>query len=209
MKRNISALLLLAIGLTGAYFFFKGSVILGIVFSVLFILVGLYLLGVSDEKKEAADKNVLDVTKNSAYGAISENGNFDFDTAKKVREELLNNFTPTDASMEINIAAGLMLDKDFAGSIKAYEQVMEKYPSRKGECLGQIGAAEFFLGNYEKALDKYIEAKNSGEDNEMMEYNIWEVCELMHNNGTAGYMEKYISLYPQGKFIKKANKLLA
>jgi tetratricopeptide (TPR) repeat protein len=211
MKRVMSGIIVLIIGLASAYFFYNGSIGLGIGFLVAFVFVGLYLLGISEEKKEAAGENALNIDKDRSYGYVSGDSNLDveFENAKKIREELLKNTTPDDESLEINAAAGLMLDKDFIGSIKAYEKIIEKYPHRKGECIGQIGVGEFFLGNYEKALEKYIESKNADEDTEITEDNIWEVCELMNKKGIPGQIEKYISLYPQGRYLKKANKLLA
>lgn len=205
MNKILSGIILSVLGLLSVYFFFSAKVFLGIVFLVVFALVGTYLLGVSEEKKEAANKTASNSDSTSAF--IS--GDADFETAKKMREKLLNKMTTDEESDAFNIATDLLLNKDFIGSIQAYEKIIEKYPHKKGECIGQIGVAEFFLGNYEKALENYIESKNCGEDSEMTEDNIWEVCELMHKNGTRGQIEKYISLYPQGKFIKKANKLLS
>lgn len=209
MKKMIAGLIFLVLGLYCAYCVYKGNLVLGIVLVVGLIVVFIYQIGAAELKKEASEGSSLKVDGQSSYVKITENGNLDFENAKKVRAEMFKNITPNDASLEINIAAGLMLDKDFTGSIKAYEQVIEKYPDRKGQCLGQIGVGEFFLGNYEKALEKYIESKDCGEENETSEYNIWEVCELMHGKGISGQIEKYVDLYPQGKFIKKANKLLA
>jgi tetratricopeptide (TPR) repeat protein len=103
-----------------------------------------------------------------------------------------------------------MLNKDFEGSIRAYEAIMLHHPERKGTCLGQLGAAQFFLGHYEKALASYIESKEHGEDNSMTEDNIWEVCEVLFNKDSSKeWIEQYMGLYPQGQYVKKANKLVS
>lgn len=209
MKRWLSGLVLLVVGIFGVYCILEGNLIPGIITGIVFLVIFIYQIGAAELKKEAAESKSLKVDEKSSYGKISENGNLDFENSKKIREEMLKNITPDDVSLDINFAAGLMIDKDFAGSIKAYEEIIKKYPDRKGQCLGQIGVAEFFLGNYEKALEKYIEAKDNNEDNGMTEDNIWEVCELMHKKGMNGQIEKYIDLYPQGNYIKKARKLLA
>ncbi|MNP56096.1 hypothetical protein D3C76_1507940 [compost metagenome] len=127
-----------------------------------------------------------------------------------MRREMMKNVKPDDVSLEINKASELMLNKDFEGSIRAYEAVMLNYPERKGTCLGQIGVAEFFLGHYEEALAYYIESKENGEDTHMTEDNIWEVCEVLYNKDSSKeWIEKYVSLYPQGRYVKKANKLVS
>lgn len=212
MVKKLPGLIVLIIGLLAVYFLFRGNMVVGIVGLVVSVFAGLYLLGRSEEKNEAkeAEMNKLKLDENGGYGHLSGDTNPNFDKAKQVREEMMKNIVPDDTSLDINAAAELMLNKDFEGSIKAYERTMEKYPERKGTCLVQIGVAEFFLGNYEKALEKYIEAKDCGEDNDMTEDNIWEACETIYKQkGTKEYIEKYTDLYPQGRYIKKANKLVS
>jgi tetratricopeptide (TPR) repeat protein len=208
MNKKVSGLILLIIGLFAAYSLYKGNMVTGIIILVVVLLVGLYLLGISDEKKESGNEEVI-VNDKKSYGHILKDGDLDFEQAKKTREQYLKNAEQVGSSLDINDAAGLMLNKDYTGAIAAYESIMEKYPEEKGVCLGQIGAAEYFLGNYETSLERYIEAKNSGEDNDMMEDNIWEACETIHKEkGSSAGVERYISLYPQGRYIKKAIKLL-
>lgn len=209
MKRMVSALILLVIGGFAAYSFYKGNVVIGIVSLVVFILAGLYILGSSDDEKEEEKKN-LSVDEKGVNTYISGEGKPDFEQAKKIREEMLKDYKQDDVSVEINAAAGLMLDQDYEGSKRAYENIVLKYPQSKGKCLGQIGVAEFFLGNYEAALENYIESKNNGVDNEMTEDNIWEVCEVLYKKkGSRNAVEHYLSLYPAGRYVKKANKLVS
>lgn len=209
MKKTVSVVILLAIGAFAAYSFFNGNMVTGIVSLVVLILAGLYVLGSSDDEKED-EKKTLNVDENSAHSFVGGEGKPDFEQAKKIREEMLKNAEQDDVSLEINAAAGLLLNQDYEGSKRAYESIIIKYPQSKGECIGQIGVAEFFLGNYENALENYIESKNNGEDNNMTEDNIWEVCELLHKkSGSSKAVEQYLSLYPAGRYIKKANKLIS
>jgi len=209
MKRTVSALILLVIGAFSAYSFYKGNIIAGIVGLVIFILAGLYILGSSDDEKDE-EKKALTVDKEGVNSFISGEGEPDFEPAKKIREELLKKTIQDEVSIEINAAAGLMLNKDYEGSKSAYESIAIKYPQSKGKCLGQIGVAEFFLGNYEAALENYIESKNNDKDDEMTEDNIWEVCEVLYKkHGSSKAVDQYLNLYPEGRYIKKANKLVS
>ena len=210
MKKAVSVVALLAIGAFTGYSFLEGNVVTGIISLVILIVAGIFVLGIWDDGKEDVkmDMQVKDGTA-SASAFTGGTGTENFEELKKTRAEMLKNVGQDDKTLAINEAAGLLLDKDFEGSKRAYESIIIKYPDSKGECLGQIGVAEFYLGNYEKALEYYIEAKDSGEDNFMTEDNIWEVCEIIHkNNGSSNAPEKYLSIYPKGKYAKKAEKLI-
>lgn len=207
--KKLPGLIALMIGLLAVYFLFRGNTVVGIVGLIVSVFAGLYLLGRSEEKKET-EKIELKVDEEGKYADLYDDGNHDFEKAKQIQEEILKNSSQNDHSMEVNAAIKLMLNKDFEGSIKAYERIMEKYPDCQGVCLREIGAAEFYLGHYEKALEKYIEAKDCGEDDDITEYNIWEACETIYKlNGTTECIEKYIGLYPRGRYIKKASKLVS
>jgi tetratricopeptide (TPR) repeat protein len=208
MKKAVSVIVLLAIGAFTAYSFLEGNVVTGIISLVILIVAGLYVLGIWDEGKEdgQVDIQMKDGTASAFTGGT---GTDNFEYFKKTRTELLKNSGQDDETVAINEAAGLLLDKDFEGSKRAYENIMLKYPDSRGKCLEQIGVAEFFLGNYEKALEYYIEAKDNGEDNSMTEDNIWEVCEILYkSNVSSDAPEKYLSLYPKGRYAKKAGKLV-
>lgn len=210
MKKAVSVMVLLAVGAFTTYSFLEGNVVTGIISLVILIVAGIFVLGIWDEGKEDVkmDIHVKDETA-SASAFTGGTGTDNFEELKKTRAELLENVGQNDETLAINEAAGLLLDKNFEGSKQAYESIMIKYPNSKGKCLEQIGVAEFYLGNYEKALEYYIEAKNNGEDNFMTEDNIWEVCEILYkNNGSSDAPETYLSIYPKGRYAKKAGKLV-
>lgn len=210
MKKAVSVIVLLAIGAFAAYSFLEGNMVTGIISLIILIVVGLYVLGTWNEGTEEGkiDIQVEDETV-SANVFTGGTGTDNFENLKKTRAEMLKNVGQDDETLEINEAAGLLLDKDFEGSKRAYERIILKYPDSRGKCLAQIGVAEFYMGNYENALEYYIEAKNNGEDNSMTEDNIWEVCEILYkNNSSSAAPEKYLSLYPNGSYAKKAGKMV-
>lgn len=211
MKKQGLSLILVGLIFFSGYSWFKGNVVMGIICLVGVVVIGLIVRRMAD-KENASNTPTQEVEGKSAsvYGFVAQEDQPDFEEAKRVRQELLKNMNPDEVSQEINKASGLMLNKDFEGSIRAYEAIMLHHPERKGTCLGQIGVAEFFLGHYEKALASYIESKEHGEDSSMTEDNIWEVCEVLYNKDSSKeWIERYVSLYPEGQYVKKANKLVS
>jgi tetratricopeptide (TPR) repeat protein len=211
VKKQGLSLILVGLIFFAGYSWFKGNVVMGIVCLVGVVLISLIVRGMSD-KGNASNTPTPEVEGKTAsvYGFVAKEDQPDFEEAKRVRGEMLKNMKPDEVSAEINKASGLMLNKDFEGSIRAYEAIMLHHPERKGTCLGQIGAAEFFLGHYEKALASYIESMEHGEDSSMTEDNIWEVCEVLYNKDSSKeWIEQYVSLYPEGRYVKKANKLVS
>ncbi len=211
MKKQGLSLILVGLIFFAGYSWFKGNVVMGIVCLVGVVLISLIVRGMSDKEKASNTPTREEEGQSaSVYGFVAKEDQPDFEEAKRVRQELLKNMNPDEVSAEINKASGLMLNKDFEGSIRAYEAIMLHHPERKGTCLGQIGAAEFFLGHYEKALASYIESMEHGEDSSMTEDNIWEVCEVLYNKDSSKeWIEQYVGLYPEGRYVKKANKLVS
>jgi tetratricopeptide (TPR) repeat protein len=144
------------------------------------------------------------------HGFISNPQGISFEEAKQLRESFLAIAEQDDESAAFNAASDLMLSKAFSECIQAYKQLSEKYPNRQGDCYSQIGAAYYFLEDYEQAIRFYVLARDSGADEDMMDDNIWEACETIYrkkNNKSA--IEKYKELCPNGNYLKQANKLLS
>jgi hypothetical protein len=93
--------------------------------------------------------------------------------------ELQASMVTDDAGTAINAAARLLVGKKFREAIVAYTSIGKRYPVQRGVCEGQIGAAHFFLGEYENALAHYMAAKQLGEDAAMMDENINEALAAM------------------------------
>lgn len=115
-----------------------------------------------------------------------------------------------DQSKQINAAAKLMTSGAYQECIEAYTLIMEKYPNRKPDCEMNIGAGYFFLADYDNAIDHYIISRSLGMDKEMIDDNVWEACEkAFATKNDVSYINKYIQLFPEGNYVKKAKKLLA
>lgn len=148
----------------------------------------------------------------STYGFVSKDGKkgLSFEEATKLRDEFLAIATQNDENKEFNAAANLMLKQAYDACIEAYSLLSEKYPDSFGTCQGQIGVAYFFKEEYDKALSYYIVALEKGEEKSIMDDNIWEVTEILYQNTQdKQYLERYKQLFPQGSYLKNANKLLS
>lgn len=133
------------------------------------------------------------------------------DEANKVNEDFIRkNPTPKDEENAlVRKASSLLTSRNFEASIEVYQQLAEKFPENKGLYLSQIGANYFFMQSYEKALQIYIEALQAGAHKDMMDDNIWEVCEVLYKQSQdKGRLTQYLSLFPAGSHSKKAQSLL-
>ena len=132
----------------------------------------------------------------------------DLDAAKVEREKFLANATTDDVSDALNAASGLLLDQKYAESIAAYRAIIEKYPDERGTAESQVGAAQYFLGQFSEAIDSYVAARSHGADESMMDDNIWEACEALVKKGEKAAAQRYLELCPTGSYLKKAQKAL-
>jgi len=115
-------------------------------------------------------------------------------------------------------AAKLMTSKKFKESLDLYKKLSENYPKDKGLYESQIGAAYYFLGDYEKAIEYYVSSMNNGGNKSMMDDNIWEAAEafskleILMEDGSikdSKYLvEKYIEIFPTGSYVKNAKNIL-
>lgn len=71
-------------------------------------------------------------------------------------------------------ATKLLTGKRYKECIEAYRRVGADHPERWGDCLANMGAAYFFLGDFEKAIACYTQAIKHGVDVAMMQDNIDE-----------------------------------
>jgi TolA-binding protein len=143
----------------------------------------------------------------SLFGKTSRES--DLDAAKAEREKFLAKAETNEVSDALNAASGLLLDQKYAESIAAYRQVIEKYPGERGTAESQIGAAQYFLGQFSEAIGSYAAAREHGADASMMDDNIWEACEALVKQGDKSAAQRYLDLCPDGSYVKKAKKALA
>lgn len=115
-------------------------------------------------------------------------------------------------------ASKLMTSGKFSESLDLYKKLSENYPNNKGLYESQIGAAYFFLGKYDTAVEYYISSMNNGGDKRMMDDNIWEAAEsfskleILMEDGSImnpnNLIEKYLEIFPDGSYAKKAKNIL-
>ncbi len=80
---------------------------------------------------------------------------------------------------ELRSAAMLMADGKYEETIAAYSAIADQDPSSVGVCHSQIGAAHYFLGQYETAIKHYEIALQNGANESMMNDNIVEAREAI------------------------------
>ncbi len=107
-------------------------------------------------------------------------------------------------------ASSAMTSGKFEKSVELYQKLANDYPDKKGLYLGQVGAAYFFLNDFNKAIEYYLSAKENGADTDMMDDNIWEASEAIYEKDKdKSAIQKYLEYYPNGSYVKKANKILS
>lgn len=89
----------------------------------------------------------------------------------------------TDVSQKINAAARLLTSGAHQEAAEAYRTIAEAHPEERGTCYSQIGAALYFLKEYQTAIEWYKAAENHGADPRMMKDNIEEALEAIARGG--------------------------
>jgi tetratricopeptide (TPR) repeat protein len=114
-----------------------------------------------------------------------------------------------DEDQAINFAARLMDNEQYNQAIAYFSAIAIQYPHEQGLCECQIGAAYYFLGDYEQAIEYYLAAREHGMNEDMMDDNIWEACEtIFQKTNDLSAIEQYLKLCPEGKYIEDAKILL-
>lgn len=81
----------------------------------------------------------------------------------------------------------------------------------KGELENLIGIEYFYAADYNKALEFYLKAmKNEYRVTTHIDFNIWEVCELLmkEDNDKVKWPQFYLDLFPNGSHVKNARRHL-
>jgi tetratricopeptide (TPR) repeat protein len=87
----------------------------------------------------------------------------------------------SDPEEMLRVATRSLLRRHYAQAIEAFETIGREHPDRQGHCANNIGAAQFFLGNYADAIGWYERAKAFGEDSAMLDDNIAEARQKMEH----------------------------
>ncbi|GEM_PF-682310 len=127
------------------------------------------------------DKNGTD----GEWGFVSDQpGGMSMGDAKGIQDRVLQLMQTNDVQAKINGAAQLMTEGQWDACIQAYAHIKNAHPEQAALCESQVGAAEFFKGNYDNAIQHYELAKSLGADLGMMDMNIAEAKEKMANSAT-------------------------
>lgn len=159
--------------------------------------------GISVGIKETSDNKIIIQTYHQNPKISSQNTNQD--EIERIKKEFYMYFVEgknTERKTLFAIASNLLNLGEHWTSIEAFEQIAELYPQEKASCENMIGANYFYLQKYEKALERYLNALTLGEDKEMMEYNIWEVCTKLMEQSVEDkqkWKEVYDTNFPEGK----------
>ncbi len=120
-----------------------------------------------------------------AWGFVSEQpGGMSMGDAKNIQDRVLQLMETNDVNAKINGAAQLMTEGEFDACIQAYAHIKNAHPEQAALCESQVGAAEFFKGNFDNAIQHYQLAKSLGADEGMMDMNIAEAEEKMGSSQT-------------------------
>jgi tetratricopeptide (TPR) repeat protein len=79
-----------------------------------------------------------------------------------------------DFGAKVSTADWLMLENNHKGAIALYDQIAIDHPQEAAICLRCVGAAHYFLGNFETAIEFYQKALAAGEDAEIIAADIDE-----------------------------------
>ena len=132
------------------------------------------------------------------------------DEVHQINQEVFYRTQPIDDENELMRKASiLMTGGQFQDAIELYLELIKKFPDNKNLYLSQVGAGYYFLGEYEKAIDYYLEALKQGFVREMIDDNIWESCEMLYKRDrNSAVLKRYLEIFPEGKYSKQVNELL-
>lgn len=170
---------------------------------------GLFDFFKKKEEKVTVKKNDNGTQDNFAFISKDSANGISLEEGKKLQEEILSQFSATDSfSKKVNAAAQLFTKGAFKEAAEVYTELAKQHPEEKGLCEGQIGVAHYLLGDYKRAVSHYKEAMANG-DTDMQEDNIFESAEEdFKTNKDDSLLKEYLTLFPNGNYVKKANKLI-
>jgi hypothetical protein len=138
-------------------------------------------VGTADEAMVAIVEAIVEARRDPRFvDAVANAGDAAaLDGMAELQQELQANMITDEAATAINAAARLLVGKKFRDAIIAYTDIGRRYPERRGVCESQIGAAHYFLGEFQDAVAHYMAAKQLGADSAMMDENINEALDAM------------------------------
>lgn len=119
-----------------------------------------------------------------------------------------------DREQSFRCAARLMAIKNYADSLEAYRLLQQRFPERRSCCEINSGIISLLQEEYKQAFDYFLAAKIHGADEEESERHIWDACTGILSKSTSNRQKSecidlYIRLFPKGRHVQEAQKLLA
>lgn len=110
---------------------------------------------------------------------------------------------------QIQFADKLLREGPYEMAVKMYQALIQKYPEERDRYENGIGSAQLKLGQFEKAIDYYLMARDHGMHPEISDKHIWDACQK-HFQSTSDslLLERYVLYCPEGKYRYKAAELL-
>ncbi|MCZ2393787.1 MAG: suppressor of fused domain protein [Chitinophagales bacterium] len=133
-----------------------------------------------------------------------------FDINSATLSEKINYFLNNRSQGEqIQLADKLLREGPFEASIEIYQALIQKYPEERDRYENGIGSAYLKLGDFYKAIEYYITARNHGMHPDITDKNIWDAC-LKHHKLTDDilFIEKYFDHTENGKYSSTAKEIL-
>jgi tetratricopeptide (TPR) repeat protein len=132
-------------------------------------------------------------------------GHLSHEEARAIQDAAFDAMSDDDRNSPFNQAARLMTSKRYAEAIAAFEAIERDDPSERESTQLNIGAARFFLGEYDRAIEHYIAARDAGANAETIDDNVWEACEKLlasaaDASSADAVRQRYRTLCPDGKY---------
>ena len=139
-------------------------------------------------RAEAARDTRVEVRRSgdtaAVWASVNDGGSpeaLSHEEAESLSEQVESTLAQGDVEKKMSAAVKLLTARRYRECIEAYRRVGADHPERWGDCLANMGAAYFFLGQYEKAIACYTQAIKHGVDEEMMRDNIEEAREALQS----------------------------
>lgn len=143
---------------------------------------------------------------------VADSSRLSMEEMEQIQELLEDNMDADEYHSAFNQACRLIPKRRYAEAILQFTSIHETTSDsyEKASCENLIGACHFFLGDFEQALKFYTQSLDSGYDKEVVDYNIWEVCEelIKRDGNQSKWSRYYLELLPDGEYARKAKKKL-
>lgn len=110
------------------------------------------------------------------------------------------------ATQLVGIAGKLTAAGKYEESNLALKKILEKFPDMVGSCVIRMAANFFFMRQFPKAIEYYLQALKLGENAEIIEFNVWEACaEIIEQSAQEEevkyWQDLFYKYFPQSRYM--------